>query len=76
MTAAFRPDGKAVLAGTQNRAHLWTVPAPLAGGAARIRLWVEVCTGLELDAGGAVLELGAAAWRGRWERLQKLGGPP
>jgi WD40 repeat protein len=76
MTAAFRPDGKAVLAGTQNRAHLWAVPAPLAGDAERIRLWVEVCTGLELDASGAVVELGAAAWRGRWERLQKFGGPP
>jgi WD40 repeat protein len=76
LTAAFRPDGKAVLAGTQDRALLWAVPAPLAGDAERIRLWVEVCTGLELDAGGAVVELDAEAWRRRRERLRELGEPP
>jgi hypothetical protein len=42
----------------------------------RLRLWVEVATGLELDAGGAVIDLDARAWRERWNRLQKLGGPP
>src|SRR5262245_32356113 len=76
LTAAFRPDGGAVLAETRDRAHLWAVPAPVAGDAERIRLWVEVCTGLELDAGGAVVELDAAAWRQRRERLRELGGPP
>jgi WD40 repeat protein len=76
MTAAFRPDGKAVLAGTRDRAYLWAVPAPLAGNAECIRLWVEVCTGLELDVGGAVVELDAAAWRQRRERLRELGSPP
>jgi WD40 repeat protein len=76
LTAAFRPDGKAVIAGTQDRALLWAVPAPLAGDAERIRLWVEVCTGLELDTGGAVVELDAEAWRRRRERLREVGGPP
>src|SRR5262245_45036870 len=76
LTVAFRPDGGAVLAETRDRAHLWAVPAPVAGDAERIRLWVEVCTGLELEAGGAVVELDAAAWRQRRKRLRELGGPP
>jgi hypothetical protein len=76
MATAFRPDGRAVLTGSSDRAHLWAVPVPMVGEADRIRLWVEVTTGLELDLGGAVVELDAKAWRQRWERLQKLGGPP
>jgi WD40 repeat protein len=70
-TAAFRPDVKALLTATLQRAHLWAVPAPLAGEPERLRLWVEVCTGLELDASGAVVELDAAAWRQRRERPRR-----
>jgi WD40 repeat protein len=76
MTAGFRPDGKAVLAETSDRATLWAVPIPVAGQAERIRLWVEVNTGLELDPGGAVVELDAEAWGKRHQQLQKRGGPP
>jgi hypothetical protein len=46
------------------------------GEAERIRLWIELTAGLELDDGGAVVQLDAHAWRERWERLQKLGGAP
>jgi len=42
----------------------------------RIRLWLEVNTGQELDAGGTVVDLDAKTWRERYDRLQKLGGPP
>jgi WD40 repeat protein len=74
--ALFRPDGRAVLTGTSERTHLWAVPVPVVGDADRIRLWVEVTTGLELDADGAVVELDAKTWRKRGDHLQKLGGPP
>jgi WD40 repeat protein len=71
----FRPDGRAVLTGSSDGAHLWAVPAALAGDAYHIRLWVEVITGMELDASGAVVELNAKTWRERWDHLQKLGAP-
>src|SRR5262249_14261777 len=61
LTAAFRPDGGAVLAGTRDRAHPWAAPAPLAGGADRLRLWGEWGTGLVLGAGGAVEGRGRGA---------------
>jgi eukaryotic-like serine/threonine-protein kinase len=74
---AFGPDGRTFLSsGFDNVPRLWRIPAPLEGDAERIRLWIELTVGLELDAGGAVVQLGAKAWRERWERLQKLGGPP
>jgi WD40 repeat protein/tRNA A-37 threonylcarbamoyl transferase component Bud32 len=76
MAAAFRADGRAVLTAASDRAYLWGVPDPVAGDPDGIRLWVEVTTGLELDASGAVVELDAETWRQRWERLQELGGRP
>jgi WD40 repeat protein len=76
VTALFRPEGKAVLTASSHGAELWAVPAPVVGDADRIRLWVEVATGLELDATGAVVELDAETWRQRCERLQELGGGP
>jgi hypothetical protein len=74
--AAFSPDGRQFITAWSNPVKVWDVPAPLEGEAERIRLWVEVTTGLEVDAGGAVVELDAKAWQERQERLQKLGGPP
>jgi WD40 repeat protein len=55
--------------------RLWPKTVPLEGQTERIRLWIEVSTGMELD-GDAATELDAKTWRQRWERLQKLGGPP
>jgi hypothetical protein len=52
------------------------VPQPVQGDAARLRLWVEVITARELDAGGEIADLDAKTWQQRWEQLQKLGGPP
>jgi WD40 repeat protein len=76
---AVSPDGKTLLQGAEGPdpyARLWRVPGPLEGNPADIQLWIEVNTGLELDAGGAVVDLDAAAWRQRWERLQKVQRPP
>ena len=77
----FSPDSRTLLArinffqGTE-KAQLFEVPQPVEGDAARLRLWVEVITMRELDAGGEVADLDAAAWQQRRDRLQKLGGPP
>jgi WD40 repeat protein len=73
----FGPDGRTFLtSGFDKVPRLWRVPAPLEGEAERIRLGIELTTGQELDAGGAVVGLDARTWRQRWQRLQKLGGPP
>jgi WD40 repeat protein len=73
----FSPDGKTVVTGSpEEGVDVWIVPAPLAGDVERIRLWIEVNTGLELDAGGAVEELDGRTWHERWQRLQDLGGAP
>jgi hypothetical protein len=42
----------------------------------RVRLWVEVSTGLELDGFGGVRWLDAEARESRRQTLQELGGPP
>jgi WD40 repeat protein len=74
---AMSPDGKTFVTGCADKvARLWQLPAPLEGDVEQIRLWVEVNTGQELDAGGAVVNLDAKTWRERWDRLQKIGGPP
>jgi WD40 repeat protein/serine/threonine protein kinase len=75
--AVFSPDGRLVLTGSFDRmARVWWVPPPVAGAPERIRLWVEVITGLELDEEGAIRFLDAPAWHARRQRLQELGGPP
>jgi WD40 repeat protein len=74
---ALSPDGRKVLATCEeNEARQWRVPSPLAGDPSRLKLWVEVLTARELDAGGGVHELDAKSWAERRERLQQLGGPP
>jgi WD40 repeat protein len=74
---AFGPDGKTFLAGRgDGTAQTWAVSDPLEGRAERLKLWVEVATGLCLGDGGAALVLDPAAWRQRRQRLQELGGPP
>jgi WD40 repeat protein/serine/threonine protein kinase len=71
----FTPDGK-LLSGDGAGVYRWSVPSSREIDLERLRLWVEVGTGMELDPGGAVIELDVKTWRERWERLQKLGGPP
>jgi WD40 repeat protein len=70
------PDGQGLLCIGGFHARLWDLPAPLPSDVERIRLWIEVSTGLELDAGGAVVDLDAETWQQRRERLRKLGGRP
>jgi hypothetical protein len=90
VSAVFSPNSRALLAKTTflehrpgllgdvpfDEARLFEVPPPVQGDAARLRLWVEVITARELDAGGEIADLDAKTWQLRWQRLQKLGGPP
>jgi WD40 repeat protein/tRNA A-37 threonylcarbamoyl transferase component Bud32 len=70
----FSADGKTC---TTNfwRVHS-PVPQPLKGDVARLTLWVQVLTGLELDESGTVGFLDGPTWQQRGHRLAKLGGPP
>ncbi len=52
------------------------LPVPLHAEDERILLWVQVATGNELSPDGAMLEIDAATWAKRAERLKELGGPP
>ena len=71
------PDGKIVLtASSDGTARLWTPPPPVGGQAAQVALWVQVLTGMELDAEGTVQVLTAEAWQQRRRQLEEMGGPP
>ena len=41
----------------------------------QVRRWVEVLTGLDLDADGTLQALDAETWRERRQALQARGGP-
>ena len=56
--------------------RLWRVPCPVEGDPRVIGLWAQVATGMELDQYDVIRPLGAAEWRDRKARLEKLGGPP
>jgi WD40 repeat protein len=70
---AFQPGGHLVFSGSGDKTvRAWQVPEPVEGDAERVRLWVQVETGMELDAGGTTASrLNAAAWAERAARLGK-----
>jgi WD40 repeat protein len=74
---AFTPDGKRMMSfSTNGEFRAQDVPSLLPGDAERIRCWVEILTGMELDAEGTIHDLSAEALQERRERLRALGGPP
>jgi WD40 repeat protein/serine/threonine protein kinase/tetratricopeptide (TPR) repeat protein len=77
-TVVFSPDGKSILTGcTDDGARLFRRVPELPDDLSRIAIWVEVLTGLTLDAGkGSIRVLDNAAWRERRRELEHLGGPP
>jgi WD40 repeat protein len=74
---AIDPKGRMLAAGgPDGRITLWPAPRRLGGTVERVRLWMEVLTGMELDNEAAVKTLGPAALRQRQRRLNEVGGPP
>jgi WD40 repeat protein len=77
--ALFSPDSRSVLAKCRlpspigDEARLFAVPQPIEGDPVRVRRWLETITLRELDAGGEVAYLNAAALR---ERHELLGDAP
>jgi WD40 repeat protein len=73
---AFRPDGKRVATGGKDLAvRQWHTPAPpVEGTPQRIRLWVEVLSGMELDEQGAVHALPSEALEERRRQMEQQGG--
>jgi WD40 repeat protein len=74
---AFDPKGSTfVSCSFDQTARIWSLPTVVQGTPERIRIWVEILTGMELDAQGATRQLDPEAWRERRRRLQELGGAP
>jgi WD40 repeat protein/tRNA A-37 threonylcarbamoyl transferase component Bud32 len=74
---AFTADGKRMMSMSVNAEfRSQDVPSSLTGDAQRIRCWVELLTGMELDAEGAIHDLGPDALQERRQRLRQLGGLP
>jgi WD40 repeat protein/serine/threonine protein kinase len=70
---AFGPGGTMAVTGSHDKtARLWKVPAIQAGDRERIRLWIQVTTGLEWDENGDPQELASESWRQRRRRLEEL----
>jgi hypothetical protein len=51
-------------------------PVLLPGGLDRLKLWLQVNTGKELDPEDLAVDLDREGLRQRWQKLQKRGGPP
>jgi WD40 repeat protein len=70
-------DGRLLAAlGEGGRVTLRERPGAVAGTPERVRLWVELFTGLTLDVREVVRELSPAERRQRSRRLERLGGSP
>ena len=77
VTTAFSRDGNRLITGSSDgTARLWQVPPPVPDEPRRIALWVQVITGMELDANGAIRVLDGAAWHRTRANLDNLGGRP
>jgi WD40 repeat protein len=78
LAAAFDRTGRRVVLVTdEDRAiRACRVPSQLEGEPARLTLWVEVVTGMELGPDDGPLVLEAGAWHERRRRLEVMGGAP
>ena len=72
MTAvAFLPDGKSVAAASDGDIHIWPLPLPVSDDVDRLRLRLQVWTGMELRDVVDYQTLAPETWL---ERKQKLEG--
>jgi WD40 repeat protein/serine/threonine protein kinase/tetratricopeptide (TPR) repeat protein len=71
LAVAFAPDGKILATGCANRsARLWHLPTTIEGATEDILAWVQVLTGLRLDAAGVVTVLDVPSWHQCSHRLE------
>jgi WD40 repeat protein len=76
-SVACHPASRTVLTGSDDKtARLWRLPTPWPNDVDRVRLQVEVRTGLTLDSEGVVRWLDAATWRHRRQALQEMLSEP
>ena len=78
-TAAFFAGGAQIVTGTATgTTRFWAVSStPMQGAVERIKVWLQVVTGMELDSeSGEVRVLEAKDWQQRRRSLRRLGGPP
>ena len=76
-SVAFSPNGQLLAAGSlDGRIALWQAPRPLGGSTERIRLWIEVQTGMELDAREVIQELSTDTLQEPPSPPQGTRGPP
>jgi WD40 repeat protein len=75
--AARSPNGKLIITGDgDGNATIWHAPPPaLEGKVERIKLWVQVITGMELTEDGRTRQLSASEWHARRKELTQHGGP-
>jgi WD40 repeat protein len=70
---AFRSDNRGVLTECEDKTvRLWEVPCPMKGSVARVVLWVQICTGMEIDDSRVSFKEHGI----NLKRLESLGGPP
>lgn len=77
-TAAFAEDDSHIITGTSaGKTRVWDVSrAPLEADVEWIVLWLQVSTGMELDAAGEVHPLEPDSWQRRRKRLDDFRGTP
>jgi WD40 repeat protein len=81
-SVAFRPDGKTFVAASgysyaekdklkeSGTALLWKVPVPMEGEVDRIQLFIQVLTGMAMDANDRVDDLDEGTWQKRIQQLR------
>lgn len=78
---AFSPDGQGYLTGFYSRsfkpveqngvARWWPVPCPATLTAEKLQRWLQVQTGLTIDANDVIVPIDRDAWRKLWARWQE-----
>ena len=78
-TAAFWAGGSEIVTGTAaGTTRFWDVSSsPIEGDLERIKVWLQVVTGMELESeSGEIRVLDTQTWQRRRALLRELGGPP
>jgi hypothetical protein len=69
----FSPDGSMILTGMKGQViRYWKAPAPIAGDARRVVLWIELLTGMTVGEAYETRLLDAEEWQNRRQLLTEL----